>query len=115
MGSCDATLAHYGTKMGLLEGLPGQHEHELRWANMSTSAVAAASLVAVPGGHGGLSGKQRGSLADAGGTYAHADGWKSCDKVKLDMFTGHKLQTPILYPVLPPAAIDKIRAQDGCL
>ena len=90
MGSCDATLAHYGTKMGLLEGLPGQHEHELRWANMSTSAVAAASLVAVPGGHGGLSGKQRG-LADAGGTYTAAAGWKSSYTVKLDMFTYHKL------------------------
>ena len=86
MGSCDATLAHYGTKMGLLEGLPGQHEHELRWANMSTSAVAAASLVAVPGGYGGLSGKQRG-LADAGGTYAGVGGLKSYNKVKLDMFT----------------------------
>ena len=56
---------------------PGTPGHvEVRWANMSTSAVAAASLVAVPGGYGELSAKQRG-LADAGGTYAAAGEWKS--------------------------------------
>ena len=66
-------------------GTPGQAE--VRWANMSTSAVAAASLVVVPDGYGGLSGKQRG-LAEAGGTYTTAkNGWKSCNTVKLDMFT----------------------------
>jgi hypothetical protein len=81
-------------------GTPGQAE--VRWANMSTSAVAAASLVAVPGGHGGLSGKQRG-LADAGGTYASADGWKSRDKIKLDMFTGHKLQVDTMSNAGPYA------------
>ena len=58
--------------------------------------------MAGPGGYGGLSAKQRG-LADAGGTYAHADGWKSCDKVKLDMFTGHKLQVDTMSNVGPYA------------
>ena len=70
-------------------GTSGQAE--VRWANMSTSAAAAASLVAVPRGYDGLFAKQR-DLADAGGMYAAAAEWKIHDKVKLDMFIGHKLQ-----------------------